>query len=178
MESDKQYTVDLLTALRLLANASSQVTDTTIMNSFCHAEFVVPECSAQGNCKDDEEEVNLVATLDSKGLVVDTGSYASVNKDVPMCREDRLDTLIEKVLEEPSEVTLDDDEDVCMGPTPIANDAADSYISSLRNYFEQLEGTEVFLRSLGDMASVVPARHCTKQRQTSIMDWTKPSKST
>ncbi|KAH6938501.1 hypothetical protein HPB50_010166 [Hyalomma asiaticum] len=153
------------------------VTDVTIMNPFRHAGFLVPECSAQDNCEDCEEEVNLVATLGSKGLVVDIGSYASVDKDVPTCREDRLDALIEEVLEEPLEVTSDD-KDVCSSPVPVANDVANAYISSLRNYFEQLEGTEVFLRSLGDMASCVATRRCTQQRQTFIMDWIKPSKST
>lgn len=178
MESDKQYTVDLLTAHHLLTNAWSQVTDMTTINSFRHAGFVVPECSAQDSCEEDEEEVSLVASLGNKGLVVDIGSYVTVDEDVPTCREDTLDTLIDEVLEVPSEVTSEDDEDASMGPAPVANDAADLYISSLRNYFEQHEGTEVFLRSLGDMASFVAARRCAQQRQTSIMDWIKPSKST
>ncbi|KAH7963443.1 hypothetical protein HPB52_021210 [Rhipicephalus sanguineus] len=150
----------------------------TIINSFRHAGFVVPECSAQDSCEDDEEEVSLVASLGNKGLVVDIGSYVTVDEDVPTCREDTLDTLIDEVLEVPSEVTSEDDEDASMGPAPVANDAADLYISSLRNYFEQHEGTEVFLRSLGDMASFVAARRCAQQRQTYIMDWIKPSKST
>ncbi|KAH8037016.1 hypothetical protein HPB51_008342 [Rhipicephalus microplus] len=147
MESDKRYTVDLLTALHLLTNAWSQVTDMTIINSFRHAGFVVPECSAQDSCEDDEEEVSLVASLGNKGLVGDIGSYVTVDEDVPTCREDTLDTLIDEVLE----VTSEDDEDASMWPAPVANDAADLHISSLRNYFEQHEGTEVFLRSLGDM---------------------------
>lgn len=112
MESDKQYTVDLLTALHLLTNAWSQVTDMTIINSYRHAGFVVPECSAQDSCEDDEE-VSLVASLGNKGLVVDIGSNVTVDEDVPTCREDTLDTLIDEVLEVPSEVTSEDDEDAC-----------------------------------------------------------------
>ncbi|KAH8037521.1 hypothetical protein HPB51_011905 [Rhipicephalus microplus] len=118
MESDKQYTVDLLTALHLLTNAWSQVTDMTIINSFRHAGFVVPECSAQDSCKDDEEEVSLVASLGNKGLVVDIGSYVTVDEDVPTCREDTMDTLIDEVLEVPSEVTSEDDGDASMGLRP------------------------------------------------------------
>ncbi|KAH7943118.1 hypothetical protein HPB52_005609 [Rhipicephalus sanguineus] len=139
--------------------------------------FSAPSLRSHDSCEDDEEEVSLVASLGNKGLVVDIGSYVTV-EDVPTCREDTLDTLIDEVLEVPSDVTSEDDEDASVGPAPVANDAADLYISSLRNYFEQHEGTEVFLRSLGDMASFVAARRCAQQRQTSIMDWIKPSKST
>lgn len=78
----------------------------------------------------------------------------------------------------PLEETSEDDEDVSTGPAPMTNDPADTCLSSLRNYFEQHEGTEGFLKSLGDMASFVAARRCAKQRQTSITDWMKPGKST
>lgn len=100
----------------------------TIMNSFHHAGFVVPKRSARDSYEDDEEEVSLVASLGSKGLIVDIGSYVTVDEDVPTCRKDTMDILIDEVLEVPSE----DDKDASTRPAPAANDAADAYISSLR----------------------------------------------
>ncbi|KAH7970041.1 hypothetical protein HPB52_023930 [Rhipicephalus sanguineus] len=97
--------------------------------------FSAPSLRSHDSCEEDEEEVSLVASLGNKGLVVDIGSYVTVDEDVPTCREDTLDTLIDEVLEVPSEVTSEDDEDASMGPAP---ETFEKYKSFLERRQEQL----------------------------------------
>lgn len=78
-------------------------------------------------------------------------TYVNGDKDVPTCREDMEDTLIEEVLETPLE---DNSDDASSEPAPMACEVADSCLNSLVNLFQQHEGTEGFLRFLGEMSFV------------------------
>lgn len=181
LESNKQYVVDLLAAVHLLSNAWNQVTEATIANSFRHAGFVAPDDAPDSptqDCgSDSEEEAALLSSLGSKGVVVDMDTYVSVDEDVETCRVDTIDSIIEEVLEVCSEGASDDEEDARPGPVPVSCEAAEACLNSLVDFFQQHEGTERFLTSLGEMASFVSARQFAQKRQTSITDWLKPSKS-
>lgn len=82
-------------------------------------------------------------------------TYVNVDEDVPTCREDMVDTLIEEVLEVPLE---DNSDNASSEPAPIACEVADSCLNSLVNLFQQHEGTEGFLRFLGEMSFVAARR--------------------
>lgn len=57
-------------------------------------------------------------------------------------------------------------------------EVADACLNSLVNFFQQHEGTEGYLRSLGEMTLFVAACRFAQKLQTSIKDWMKLSKST
>ncbi|KAH6922524.1 hypothetical protein HPB50_015266 [Hyalomma asiaticum] len=70
-----------------------------------HAGFGVSDSPMRASCDADAEDVDLVSSLGNKGVHVDMTTYVSVDKDVPTCIEDTLDTLIEEVLKVPLEAT-------------------------------------------------------------------------
>lgn len=81
---------------------------------FRHAGFVVPDVDsapdslAQECNNDNTDEVALLSSQESKGIVVDMSSYVSVDENVQTRREDAVGSIIEEVLEMSSEGISDD----------------------------------------------------------------------
>ncbi|XP_064488392.1 tigger transposable element-derived protein 4-like [Ornithodoros turicata] len=176
METEKDYQVNLLSALHLLARAWDMVTETTIANSFRHAGFLEHGMPAQNLVEDSEgmqEDSGLLSNLRNAGVSVDIESYITLDEDVATCRQDTMDAIIEEVLhtDEPSNTEVDEDEDCDVEVAPVTCDAAESALSVLLQFFQEREGSERYLSQIGQMSSFVTGQHLAGQRQQKLTEW-------
>lgn len=90
MNSGKQYEVDLLGAVDILAHAWKEVKETTVYNCFCHEGFLVSRAAvtvdAERTADGEPESSLLAAALLANGVGWNT--YQSIDDNVSTCWKD------------------------------------------------------------------------------------------
>lgn len=101
IDSEKQYEVDLVSAIHMLAHSSKPAKKTTVANCFRQAGFLVNSAAVTADSEttadDESEDSSLAAALLANGFSVDLNTYQGIDDNLPTCWEDTLLSLNEEV---------------------------------------------------------------------------------
>ncbi|KAK8787727.1 hypothetical protein V5799_022497 [Amblyomma americanum] len=99
MDRDKEYTVDFLSAIDILAHSLDEVTATTTQRCFHHVGFTKEVSTDQEECDDVSEAQAVFGLLAHKcgtsNATMD--DYEAIDDDFVTCREDTLADILKKV---------------------------------------------------------------------------------
>ncbi|XP_072142338.1 tigger transposable element-derived protein 6-like [Dermacentor andersoni] len=155
MDPNKEYKVDILGAIHLIADAWRQLTANTIANCFRHAGFSssdqasdlqdLPECDGE----DALERQEVVEQCALKKIHLDFDEYVHIDDDVT-CPENTVESIVSEVCDEEESDPEEESEDVAtLEPTTLQG--AESGVQYLKNFFLREPGSEMFVQSLSAM---------------------------
>lgn len=157
MSQDKEYKVDVLGAIHLIADAWRQLTPTSIANCFRHAGFSssnltcdlddLPECDSE----DALEKQEVIEQCALKDITLDFDEYVQVDSGVATCPDNTVQSIVDEVCDEEEEEELEEDSEEVATTEVTTLHGAESAVLYLRNFFQKEQGSEVFLQSLSDM---------------------------
>lgn len=176
MESNKGYTVGLLSAIHILAQSWDEVASTTIRRCFGHAGFLEQvDASQEGSDASQEEsdadnaEADTVFDLVAQRCGSGTGTMdecEAVDDDVVTCREDTLVDILKEVEEgtgDESEEEMDSDDHQS---APLTSEASQA-VELLQRYFQK-EGCLEHLCNLNKMNAYLVKQSHTKLKQATL----------
>ncbi|XP_072143609.1 tigger transposable element-derived protein 4-like [Dermacentor andersoni] len=159
MNQNKEYKVDILGAINLIADAWRQLTANTITNFFRHAGFFssdqasdlqdLPECDGE----DALERQEVVEHCALKEIHLDFDEYVHIDGDVVICPENMVESIVAEVCDEESEPEEKSEGVATMEPTTLQG--AESAVQYLKNVFLKEPGSEMFVQSLSAMEKTI-----------------------
>ncbi|KAH8020671.1 hypothetical protein HPB51_002620 [Rhipicephalus microplus] len=171
MSQDKEYKVDVLGAVQLIADAWRQLTPTSIANCFRHAGFSSSnlisdfedfECDSE----DAHERQEVIEQCALKKITLDFDEYVQVDIGVATCPDNSVQSIVDEVCEEEEELE-EDSEEVAATEVTTLHGAA-SAVLYIRNLFLREPESEVFLQSLSDMEKKILKTKMQRLKQKKI----------
>lgn len=156
MSQDKEYKVDVLGAVHLIAGAWRQLTPTSIANFFRHAGFSSSDLTSDledFECDSEdalERQEVLVRACALREITLDFDEYVQVDSGVATCPDNTVQSIVDEVCDEEEEELEEDSEEVAATEVTTLH-GAESAVLYLRNFFLKEPESEVFLQSLSDM---------------------------
>lgn len=144
-DSGKSYSVNLFSALGMLADAWKAVQPSTIANCFRHAGFCNCEEASPGDAIGTAENIDngeqLIADLRSSGMdlpaAVTFDEFAAIDDNIELCAELTDDEIVRQVTAPPqSDLDSDDEDDACGRPQPSPQDVANA-LALLYNIYDE-----------------------------------------
>lgn len=160
MSQDKDYKVDILGAVHLIADAWRQLTANTIANCFRHAGFFssdqtsdledLPEC----NSEDVLERQEVIEQCALKEIRLDFDEYVHIDSDVATCPDNTVESIVGEVCDE-EEDELEEKSEGVATVEPTALQGAGSAVQYLKNFFQKEPGSEMFVQSLSALEKTI-----------------------
>ncbi|KAK3085826.1 hypothetical protein FSP39_009246 [Pinctada imbricata] len=181
IDTNSDFTLTVLDALRMLHQAWRSVTMKTIANCYRHAGFAVtePDQVAESNDDDDDDDPDddlPLASLMNVAPGVSMSDFAAADDDVPTCADLSDDDIIEGIVSARNDNDDEsDDEEPAQPPTrPTIYSALDAF-DTLRSFFDAHNGGDRANQALADLNSMMVDAHLTKTytRQTAMTDYVK-----
>lgn len=155
MSQEKEYKVDILGAVHLIADAWRQLTPCAVANCFRHAGFLSDQASdledlPESDCEDVLERQEVIEQCALRDIPLDFDKYMHIDSDVATCPDNTVQGIVEEVCgEEEDELEEDSDEECTAVVTTLQG--AESAVLYLRNFFQKEPGSELFVQNLSAM---------------------------
>lgn len=149
MSQDKEYKVDILGAIHLIAFAWRELTGSTIANCFRHAGFSsndqtsdmpdFPECDSED---DATEKQDLLEQCALREIPLDFDEYVHIDSDVATCPENTVESIVAEVCNEEEEDEPEEasqEEEASQDPTEAATtlQGAELAVQALKTFFPE-----------------------------------------
>ncbi|XP_077501407.1 uncharacterized protein LOC144112440 [Amblyomma americanum] len=134
-DSGKDYVIDLLSAIHILARAWEQVQATTVQKCFHHAGFEAHDPIAHEEAGTADEEADTILNQIVPSAPFSRQDYEDIDANVCSCREGSIEEIIAEVQAEDHSSSSDECEDPV--PSAVPDSAARNAVALLLQYFER-----------------------------------------